>query len=110
MTTIIDLTAITTPFGLLDEATQKALRDDGGPYQFYGGSDKWMDCNLPGFCLITTYRKKPAPKIETVVLYGLKSGGHWIFGEADASDDTHSITMTLTEGVPNPVAKVEVLK
>lgn len=37
-----DLTKITTPYGLLDEATRKALRDHGGPYEIFirGGWNK----------------------------------------------------------------------
>ena len=52
--TAIDLTAITTPFGLLDEATQAALKAHGGPYEayFYRG---WGACE-PGFTTSTAYR------------------------------------------------------
>ncbi len=31
-----DLTTITTPYGLLDEDTQKAMKECGGPWQYYG--------------------------------------------------------------------------
>ena len=53
-TPAIDLTAITTPFGLLDEATQAALKAHGGPYEayFYRG---WGACE-PGFTPSTAYR------------------------------------------------------
>jgi hypothetical protein len=62
-----DLTAITTPFGLLDAATQETLRAHGGPYQWFGqkgwqttsgNTDCWVKCH--------TYRVKPAPKVEEV--------------------------------------------
>ncbi len=33
-----DLTAITTPFGLLDAETQAALKAHGGPYEWYDGT------------------------------------------------------------------------
>jgi len=58
-TPAIDLTAITTPFGLLDEATQAALKAHGGPYEayFYRG---WGACE-PGFTPSTAYRVAPAP-------------------------------------------------
>lgn len=54
------LTKITTPFGLLDEATQKALRECGGPYQRYCGG-WWEDCGINESWLQTTYRLKPQP-------------------------------------------------
>ena len=39
-----DLTKITTPYGLLDEATQKALQDHGGPYEEWRGrKNAWED-------------------------------------------------------------------
>ena len=58
-TPAIDLTAITTPFGLLDEATQAALKAHGGPYEayYYRG---WGACE-PGFTPSTAYRVAPAP-------------------------------------------------
>jgi len=103
----IDLITITTPFGLLDEATQKALKDDGGPYEFYSG-DRWFE-HGPLWYRTSTYRKKPVPKVETVVLTGCQRWGHWAFDQADLGD-THSITLTFTDGVLDSVAKVEVLK
>jgi hypothetical protein len=60
-----DLTAITTPFGLLDAATQEALRAHGGPYEVFTprGFETAMECAWSKTC---TYRVKPAPKAETV--------------------------------------------
>lgn len=68
-TTTPDLTAITTPFGLLDAATQKALRAHGGPYEFFSG-DNWRDAALePDEWLnFNTYRAKKEPKRETVTM------------------------------------------
>lgn len=106
----IDLTAITTPFGLLDEATQQALLDDGGPYEVFGSTGHWVYCDEPSFFPSLAWRKKPAPKVETVVLTGFKICGHWVFSQAKTPKDTHTITMTLTDGIPDPVAKVEALK
>lgn len=37
-----DLTKITTPFGLLDEATQEALKAHGGPFEWFSG-EAWLD-------------------------------------------------------------------
>ena len=58
----IDLTAIVTPYGLLDPNVQDALRAHGGPYEYYGTNGKWERLHslfewLPNF----TYRvlKKP---------------------------------------------------
>ena len=62
-----DLTAITTPFGLLDETTQDALRAHGGPYEMYAGSStghRWQRGCLGEYKAIA-YRVKPGPVIET---------------------------------------------
>lgn len=57
-----DLTAITTPYGLLDETTKKALREHGGPYQCYTLNGVWQDLTW-GFNWMTfhVYRVKPEP-------------------------------------------------
>ena len=67
-TPTIDLTTITTPFGLLDEATQAALKAHGGPYEIYEGMEiGWREVRrLYGDTTSVTYRVKPAPKRETV--------------------------------------------
>ena len=57
-----DLTAITTPFGLLDEATQDVLRAHGGPYEMWDGAE-W-DEGIPSWYGDYTYRVKPGPVIE----------------------------------------------
>lgn len=54
-----DLTAITTPFGLLDKETQDALRAHGGPYEAYGVGG-WMQTN-PAWHPERTYRVEPQP-------------------------------------------------
>ena len=62
--TTVDLTAITTPFGLLDKATQDALRAHGGPWQYYTDYDGWRDCKWIGawpYVPGTVYRVKPQP-------------------------------------------------
>ncbi len=55
-----DLTAITTPFGLLDDATREALRRHGGPYEWYlrGG---WRTPDETAFRDDIAYRVKPSP-------------------------------------------------
>ncbi len=37
----MDLIAITTPFGLLDDATREALMAHGGPYQYAAPENNW---------------------------------------------------------------------
>ena len=59
-----DLTAITTPFGLLDEATQEALRAHGGPYEAFGWAG-FVACD-PQWKNTITYRVKPSPVRKTV--------------------------------------------
>ena len=59
---MIDLTKITTPFGLLDPETQEALKAHGGPYEFWNFYDRWQSterCAL--WQAIIVYRVKPAP-------------------------------------------------
>ena len=55
-----DLTAITTPFGLLDRETQEALKAHGGPYQDLA-DDGWQHVSRPSWGFTRTYRVKPAP-------------------------------------------------
>ncbi len=55
-----DLTAITTPLGLLDAETQAALKAHGGPYERFEGYG-WVPCGLNDSWSATTYRVKPSP-------------------------------------------------
>lgn len=55
-----DLTKITTPFGLLDEDTQKALRECGGPWECYH-TNGWEDLVDPNWFPNVAYRQKPQP-------------------------------------------------
>ena len=61
-----DLTAIKTPFGLLDRETQEALKAHGGPYEFWPSSsysDDWGIAPNDADCWINRmiYRVKPTP-------------------------------------------------
>lgn len=57
-----DLTAITTPFGLLDNATQDALRAHGGPWEYYTDYEGWRESkSAPAYVPGTVYRVKPQP-------------------------------------------------
>ena len=58
---MVDLTKITTPYGLLDEATQKALRDHDGPWEYYHYPESWVNTDNPMWQGGTVYRVKPQP-------------------------------------------------
>jgi hypothetical protein len=61
MTNFVDLTKITTPFGLLDTETQEALKAHGGPYESYDLSWVWRAVGEPSWQKHLAYRVKPAP-------------------------------------------------
>lgn len=108
---VVDLTAITAPFGLLPADVQQALRAHGGPYEAWQVEGYW-EAMTPGWGLAVTYRVKPqppAPKVEEVVLYGFMNRMGVYFDKEEDMGDTHRITLTLRDGVPDPVAKVESL-
>lgn len=58
-----DLTAITTPWGLLDDATREALKAHGGPYEYWNAKrDEWREpCGGPDWFKADVYRVKPQP-------------------------------------------------
>lgn len=58
-----DLTAITTPFGLLDRETQEALKAHGGPHQVWDPTyvHQWFIIDEPSWVERLVYRVKPAP-------------------------------------------------
>jgi hypothetical protein len=55
---MIDLTKITTPFGLLDKETQSALREYDGTIEWFNGSI-WVCNGHTFFYNSSTYRAKP---------------------------------------------------
>ncbi len=55
-----DLTAITTPYGLLDDATREALKAHGGPYERWDGGF-WVTCGINPDWTRDVYRVKPQP-------------------------------------------------
>lgn len=57
-----DLTKITTPFGLLDEETQRALKECGGPWEIFDYMGKWSSRAEPEFCKSYAYRQKQQPR------------------------------------------------
>jgi hypothetical protein len=106
-TDTVDLTKITTPFGLLPKETQDALKAHGGPYEIWGGND-WNDWP-PMRTGTATYRVKPAPKVETVVLYGQNLGKEWFFCSNKNPRDHTKITLIFKDGVVQPTATVEAI-
>lgn len=56
-----DLTKITTPFGLLDEETQEALKAHGGPYEAFTEDGLWEPSKKPSWSKEFAYRVKPSP-------------------------------------------------
>ena len=66
-----DLTAITTPFGLLDAETQRTLRAHGGPIQRYSDDGEWVFSDHPCWYPGNAYRVKPTPpKLRECWSYG----------------------------------------
>ena len=91
---------------LLAEYEGKQIEMDCSPVR---GRPKWVVDVCPTWIPTCAYRTKPAePVVETVTLYGSKSYGHWVFGIKDEGD-THKITLTIREGVVDPIAQVEEL-
>jgi hypothetical protein len=56
-----DLTAITTPWGLLDDATREALKAHGGPYEHFHECGAWEAATTPQWSAHRAYRVKPQP-------------------------------------------------
>lgn len=92
----IDLTAITTPLGLLDDATRDALKAHGGPYRYWDfdaarwfdelGHPIWFDGNILSV--------KPSPKVESVAMVIEKDGAAWN-GSSIWTSGSHKLTLTI---------------
>lgn len=81
---------------------------EGKAIEAWAYEDKWLVL-VPEWDEHNAYRIKPAePVVQTVTLYGSKSYGHWVFGIKDEGD-THKITLTIRDGVVDPIAQVEEL-
>jgi len=66
-----DLTAITTPYGLLDPETQEALKAHGGPWEVFSafGWGFWGGAPIYGWPVDRAIRVKPAhPQPRTLYL------------------------------------------
>lgn len=88
-----DLTKITTPFGLLDEEIQQALRAYKGPIEIYTG--EWGLINRPKFNdPAIVYRAKTQPVRGEVVLLGNEN----CFDLIECPLNTHSLTLPTIDG------------
>ena len=109
---VIDLTAIITPFGLLPADVQQALRDHGGPWECWQSNGNW-EAIKPGWGISQTYRVRPlppAPKVREVTAYlRMTPEGEVVIDGFETGGVFARITMTLRDGVPDHVAKVEAL-
>ena len=97
---VVDLTAITTPFGLLDEVygpgAQEALRAHGGPWEGWCEGAKWEKIHDPYWSVTSTYRVKPqppAPVVKTVTIEPWEVVTDVLSG--------YRITFDLIDGVPD---------
>lgn len=59
-----DLTAITTPFGLLDDATREALKAHPGPFEWWHGVGWFTSERRPAWDVHFVYRVKPQPTAQ----------------------------------------------
>jgi hypothetical protein len=59
-----DLTTITTPWALLDDATREALIQHGGPYEYANAATYWrfVPSISPAWFPGTVYRVAPQPR------------------------------------------------
>ena len=81
----LDLTKITTPFGLLDSDTQDEMRDayaDDKPIESYGGKEGWYDVLRPVWSMHLTYRVKPEPMRDIDIPWDALSP-NWIAAARD---------------------------
>lgn len=72
-----DLTAITTPFGLLDADTQAALKAHGGPYEWWHGVDWFTSERRPAWAGHFVYRVKPQPPKPREIWMRVNQNGDW---------------------------------
>lgn len=95
---VLDLTKITTPFGLLDETTQEALRAHCGPWECYAHNG-WSDTHWPSWNGHLVYRVKRAPKRETVTRKGFVCASGWVSGYSLSSTVPVTVTFETVDGL-----------
>lgn len=108
--TSMDIYSLDKPFGWLDEATQKALKDhyyDGGKLEIYT-ADGWVTRSKGDGCGVGWYkalihRAVKKPEVVEVVMWGVADENRWGFDNLDepAEGDTHKITFNIVDGVPD---------
>jgi hypothetical protein len=88
----MDLTQITTPFGLLDDKTRAALQSHGGPYEICIPFGAWVDIGDPRWGPGLVYRVKPQQPTKPSVDWSHVApeykwlardleGAGWLYGE-----------------------------
>jgi hypothetical protein len=106
----VDLTTITTPFGLLDVETQHKLRAHGGPYELYTGTGVWVEILDPGWEVIVTYRVKPVPLTKPSINWAHvapqykwlaqdEDGRAWLYADVAPFHDVYGKYWSSTEGM-----------
>ena len=95
---VVDLTANTTPCDLMDPEELQAMKDHGGPWEWWR-CRRWVGWGNPGWSGGSTYRVAPKPVVETVVLTGHKFNNEWYF-DTHRKDvrHTHRITLKIKDG------------
>ena len=101
---MIDLTKIEKPFGLLDKATQDALKahfEGGGVVEMYGHAG-WGKCT-PAWCQAVTYRVAPEKHQVKLWVYLLEDGQYVgydkpSYGFSEKIVAIKEIDVELTEG------------
>ena len=92
----VDLTANRVRCDLMDPEELQAMKDHGGPYEFWCGSE-WHNLPfVPSWTKEYTYRVAPKPVVETLVIHGDPKIGSW--GRTQHEWDTHRITLTIQDG------------
>jgi hypothetical protein len=90
-----DLSQITTPFGLLDEATKDALTaawESGAQIEYYR-LNGWVRIDHPNWRVVTAYRVKERPvrvcnRKTFLDGNGNILGYHWVTSDEDGTDPT----------------------
>jgi hypothetical protein len=89
-----DLTAITTPYGLLDDATREALKAHGGPYQVWDPSyvHQWyIVTDLPRWVERLVYRVRPSPPKPREWWVTSDDRGKLLVFDTPVRDDVHEV-------------------
>jgi hypothetical protein len=83
-----DIFNITTPFGLLDEETQKALKEWKGVWEIYDIEGKWSSRYEPTWGFTCVYRAIPLPLTKPSINWDHVSG-EWQWLARDSLGNTY---------------------